>query len=70
MTRTIFAALLLTTAAMPALAEDAPAEPKAKNVILFIGDGMGISTITAARIYEAQKRGETGEENRRFFSLI
>ncbi|PKP97045.1 MAG: alkaline phosphatase, partial [Alphaproteobacteria bacterium HGW-Alphaproteobacteria-15] len=33
------------------------------NVILFIGDGMGISTITAARIYEAQKRGETGEEN-------
>jgi len=63
MTRTIFAALLLTTAAMPALAEDAPAEPKAKNVILFIGDGMGISTITAARIYEAQKRGETGEEN-------
>lgn len=36
---------------------------KAKNVILFIGDGMGISTITAARIYEGQKRGETGEEN-------
>ncbi|MBV7258782.1 alkaline phosphatase [Erythrobacter crassostreae] len=43
----------------------APAEApaKAKNVILFIGDGMGISTITAARIYEGQKRGETGEEN-------
>ncbi|MEM7666528.1 MAG: alkaline phosphatase [Pseudomonadota bacterium] len=36
---------------------------KAKNVILFIGDGMGISTITAARIYAGQKRGETGEEN-------
>ncbi|WP_375289930.1 alkaline phosphatase [Qipengyuania sp.] len=36
---------------------------RAKNVILFIGDGMGISTITAARIYEGQKRGETGEEN-------
>jgi alkaline phosphatase len=63
MTRTLLAALLLTSAAMPALAEDAPAEPRAKNVILFIGDGMGISTITAARIYEAQKRGETGEEN-------
>jgi alkaline phosphatase len=63
MTRTFLAALLLTSAAMPALAEEAPAEPKAKNVILFIGDGMGISTITAARIYEAQKRGETGEEN-------
>lgn len=63
MTRTILAALLLSSAAVPAFAEDAPAEPKAKNVILFIGDGMGISTITAARIYEAQKRGETGEEN-------
>ncbi|MDJ0642464.1 MAG: alkaline phosphatase [Erythrobacter sp.] len=36
---------------------------RAKNVILFIGDGMGISTITAARIYEGQKRGESGEEN-------
>ncbi|HSF13310.1 MAG TPA: alkaline phosphatase [Erythrobacter sp.] len=67
MTRTLFAALLLTSAAVPALAEDAPAEPKAKNVILFIGDGMGISTITAARIYEAQKRGETGEENQLSF---
>lgn len=41
-----------------------PAQPQtAKNVILFIGDGMGISTITAARIYDGQKRGETGEEN-------
>lgn len=44
-----------------------PAPPataaRAKNVILFIGDGMGISTITAARIYEGQKRGMTGEEN-------
>ncbi len=39
----------------------APAE-RAKNVILFIGDGMGISTITAARIYAGQKLGQTGEE--------
>lgn len=67
MTRTVFAALLLTSATVPAFAEDAPAAPKAKNVILFIGDGMGISTITAARIYEAQKRGETGEENQLSF---
>ncbi|MEE4316477.1 MAG: alkaline phosphatase [Erythrobacter sp.] len=49
--------------ARPAQVAQAPAPAKAKNVILFIGDGMGISTITAARIYEAQKRGETGEEN-------
>lgn len=39
-----------------------PAQPRAKNVILFIGDGMGISTITAARIYAGQKQGQTGEE--------
>lgn len=36
---------------------------KAKNVILFIGDGMGVSTLTAARILEGQLRGESGEEN-------
>lgn len=44
-----------------------PAPAKARNVILFIGDGMGISTITAARIYDGQKRGESGEENRLSF---
>lgn len=36
---------------------------RAKNVILFIGDGMGVTTVTAARILEGQLRGETGEEN-------
>lgn len=35
---------------------------KAKNVILFIGDGMGISTLTAARIYTGQKAGGPGED--------
>lgn len=40
---------------------------KAKNVILFIGDGMGVSTLTAARILEGQMRGESGEENRLSF---
>ncbi|KAJ8320704.1 hypothetical protein KUTeg_002291, partial [Tegillarca granosa] len=34
----------------------------AKNVILFIGDGMGISTITAARILRGQQQGNSGEE--------
>eukprot|EP00105_Crassostrea_gigas_P001210 XP_011413264.2 PREDICTED: alkaline phosphatase [Crassostrea gigas] len=34
----------------------------AKNVIIFIGDGMGLSTINAARIYKGQKLGNTGEE--------
>ena len=35
---------------------------RAKNVILFIGDGMGVSTVTAARIAAGQARGSTGEE--------
>jgi len=40
----------------------AASEQRARNVILFIGDGMGISTVTAARIYAGQKQGQTGEE--------
>lgn len=36
---------------------------RAKNVILFVGDGMGVSTVTAIRILEGQIRGGTGEEN-------
>ena len=40
-----------------------PDEGHAKNVILFIGDGMGISTVTAARILEGQMNDRTGEEN-------
>lgn len=35
----------------------------AKNVILFVGDGMGMSTVTAARILDGQKKGMMGEEN-------
>ena len=31
-----------------------PRKGKAKNVILFIGDGMGVSTLTASRILEGQ----------------
>lgn len=38
--------------------------PKAKNLILFVGDGMGISTVTAGRIYAGQKRGLDGESYR------
>ncbi|WP_440877370.1 alkaline phosphatase [Thalassotalea sp. PLHSN55] len=39
----------------------------AKNVILFVGDGMGVSTVTAARILEGQQKGMMGEENRLSF---
>lgn len=41
---------------------DATPEP-ARNVILFIGDGMGVATVTAARIFDGQSRGLDGEEN-------
>jgi alkaline phosphatase len=44
-------------------ARQKPLLAPAKNIILFIGDGMGISTITATRILEGQLRGEHGEEN-------
>ena len=36
---------------------------KARNVILFIGDGMDPTTVTAARIYDGQSKGLHGEEN-------
>ncbi|GAB2700292.1 alkaline phosphatase [Aliiglaciecola sp. 3_MG-2023] len=35
---------------------------KAKNVILFVGDGMGVSTLTASRILKGQLQGDSGEE--------
>jgi alkaline phosphatase len=40
---------------------------RARNVILFVGDGMGISTVTAARILDGQRRGVDGEGNRLSF---
>lgn len=61
--RRVFSGLLtagaLVAAAMPAHG----AEQRARNVILFIGDGMGVSTLTAARIYDGQKRGVDGASN-------
>ncbi|MDE2444842.1 MAG: alkaline phosphatase [Alphaproteobacteria bacterium] len=40
-----------------------PITHKAKNIILMVGDGMGVTTTTAARIYEGQKRGVDGVSN-------
>ncbi|KTF40761.1 alkaline phosphatase [Xanthomonas translucens] len=36
---------------------------KAKNVILFLGDGMSLTTVAAARILDGQRKGASGEEN-------
>ena len=43
---------------------------RAKNVILFVGDGMGVSTVTASRILDGQLKGRPGEENRLFFETL
>ncbi|MFD0912999.1 alkaline phosphatase [Methylophilus luteus] len=44
-----------------------PNAKKAKNIILFVGDGMGISTVTGARIFEGQLKGIDGERNKLSF---
>ncbi|MFU8877832.1 MAG: alkaline phosphatase, partial [Wenzhouxiangellaceae bacterium] len=40
---------------------------EARNIILFVGDGMSIATIAAARILAGQKAGGRGEEYRLSF---
>ena len=47
-------------AALEAAMAQAPNVAPARNVILFIGDGMGVSTVTAARILEGQRAGGDG----------
>ncbi|MFC3114005.1 alkaline phosphatase [Cellvibrio fontiphilus] len=54
-------------AALAAAKQPVPQTGKAKNVILFVGDGMGISTVTAARILEGQQQARDGESNRLAF---
>ncbi|KAK7481973.1 hypothetical protein BaRGS_00026776 [Batillaria attramentaria] len=39
----------------------------AKNVILFLGDGMGVTTVTAGRILQGQMKGGNGEDNKLSF---
>ncbi|KEQ18823.1 alkaline phosphatase [Endozoicomonas numazuensis] len=56
-----------------ALADELRSYPNmrsAKNIILFVGDGMGMSTVTAARILEGQQRGQNGEENELSFEQL
>lgn len=36
---------------------------RAKNVILFLGDGMSLTTVAAARILDGQRKGGPGENN-------
>ena len=34
----------------------------AKNVVFFLGDGMGVTTVTAGRIWKGQQKNKNGEE--------
>ncbi|KAH8254147.1 hypothetical protein KR032_008703 [Drosophila birchii] len=45
------------------LAQPQPSPVKAKNVIMFLGDGMPLATVAAARILKGQRQGKTGEES-------
>ncbi|HEY0436444.1 MAG TPA: alkaline phosphatase, partial [Phenylobacterium sp.] len=54
-------------AALERLRKATPSGTRAKNLILFIGDGMGVSTVTAARILQGQNLGGDGEENQLAF---
>ena len=42
-------------------------ENVAKNVVIFVGDGMSLPTVTAARIYKAQKEGRSNSEGSLLF---
>jgi len=44
-------------------AERGATQGRAKNVILFLGDGMSLTTVAAARILDGQRKGQPGEEN-------
>lgn len=44
------------------LNQDIQSSAKAKNIIFVVGDGMGVSTLTAARIFVGQEQGLLGEE--------
>ena len=57
-------------AAVEKARQEEPVMGRARNVILFLGDGMGISTVTAARIFEGQQRGMSGEENQLSFEKL
>ena len=42
----------------------------AKNIVLMIGDGMSLATVTAARIYAGQLQGKAGEEHQLSFETF
>jgi len=53
-----FSAGLVITALLAACTDSSVPTPTTKNVIFFLGDGMGMTTLTAARIYSAGEDGQ------------
>ena len=53
-----------------ARALDSGSAKQAKNIILFVGDGMGVTTVTAARIYQGPKAGRDGVSNKLAFETF
>ncbi|XP_018302351.1 membrane-bound alkaline phosphatase-like [Mycetomoellerius zeteki] len=49
-------------AASTSVSGTTPPSGVARGVVLFVGDGMGMSTLTAARILAGQRHGNPGEE--------
>jgi alkaline phosphatase len=47
-----------TTGQAPSASTAATLEPRAKNVLFFLGDGLGLNTLTAARIYAIGEDGQ------------
>jgi alkaline phosphatase len=47
-----------------------PNTGKAKNIILMIGDGMGIPMVTASRIYDGEKKKIDGVSNKLAFETL
>ncbi|KAH9632369.1 hypothetical protein HF086_011869 [Spodoptera exigua] len=43
---------------------------KARNVVMFLGDGMSVPTLAAARALLGQRRGDTGEEAQMTFDTF
>ncbi|GBN55209.1 Alkaline phosphatase, tissue-nonspecific isozyme [Araneus ventricosus] len=39
----------------------------AKNLIIFVGDGMGLSNVMAARVFQGQNEGRPGEDSQLSF---
>ncbi len=59
----VLASCCLLVTACSRQADESGYSTRARNVVLFIGDGMGIATVTAARIYDGQSRGLDGESH-------